>query len=88
MTRGDNAEILAQLYDRLHREFGRLAPVIIQVYAEEVGGLRLTFPDLQTLYRTERNRRIRVEFDGANTEELAIKYRLKKRQVRRIVQET
>lgn len=85
MTRADNQEAVAQLFDRLHGEFGRQAPVIIQVMAETVGGLRLTFPDLGTLYRTERNRRIRLEFHGNNLEELAIKYRLRKRQVRRIV---
>jgi Mor family transcriptional regulator len=52
---------------------------------ETVGGLRLTFPDLQDLYRAERNRRIRNEFTGFNYEELAIKYRLKRLQVRRIL---
>lgn len=87
MTREGNSEALAQLYDRLHSDFGRLAPQIIQTLAETVGGLRLTFPDLGTLYREERNRRIRAEFNGLNLEELAIRYRLRKRQVRRIVQE-
>ena len=85
MTRSDNSEVVSQLFDRLGREFGRLAPQIIQVMVECVGGCRLTFPDLQDLYRQERNRRIRAEFTGGNLEELSIKYRLKKRQVRNIV---
>lgn len=85
MTRSDNSEVVSQLFDRLGREFGRLAPQIIQVMVECVGGCRLTFPDLQDLYRQERNRRIRNEFTGGNWEELSIKYRLKIRHVRNIV---
>jgi Mor family transcriptional regulator len=86
VTRHENGEVIRELFDRLHREFGRMAPQIIQVMVECVGGCRLTFPDLQDLYRQERNRRITNEFNGGNHEELAIKYRLKVRQIRRIVQ--
>jgi len=86
MTRSENAEVVGQLFDRLHGEFGRLAPQIIQVIAEVAGRTRVTFPGLEDLYRAERNKRIRNEFTGANYEELAIKYRLRVRQVRRIVQ--
>ncbi len=85
MTRHEHQEIIAQLFDRLHREFGRMAPQIIQVMVECVGGCRLTFPDLQDLYRAERNKRICHEFNGGNLEELALKYRLKPRQVRYIL---
>ncbi len=85
MTRHEHQEIIAQLFDRLHREFGRMAPQIIQVMVECVGGCRLTFPDLQDIWRQERNRRIRLEFNGANVEELAILYRLTPRMVRYIV---
>jgi Mor family transcriptional regulator len=85
MTRSDNTEVVAQLFDRLHGEFGRLAPQIIQVIAEMVGRTRVTFPGLDDLYRSERNKRIRNEFIGTNYEELAIKYRLRVRQVRRII---
>lgn len=85
MTRQENSEAVAQLFDRLHAEFGRLAPAIIRVMAESVGGCRLTFPDLEDLYRAERNRRIIIEFNGVNLEELSIKYRLRKRWIRKIV---
>ncbi len=85
MTRSEHHEVIEQLFDRLHGEFGRLAPQIIQVMVECIGGCRLTFPDLQNLYRTERNRRIKNEFRGNNIEELALLYRLKPRQVRNIV---
>lgn len=75
-----------RLRERLHREFE--APIVIrffQVLAEELGGVRLTMPDLEEHYRWERNRRMRNEFNGVNVVELAIKYRLQARQVRRIV---
>jgi Mor family transcriptional regulator len=85
MTRAGNQDIVAELFGRLQREFGNMAPMIIKVMVETVGGVRMTFPDLQDLYRSERNRRLRSEFTGFNYEELAIKYRLKCRQVRRIL---
>ena len=85
MTRSDNSEAIDQLFGRLQREFGNLAPLIIKVMVESIGGYRITFPDLQDIYRQERNRRIQSEFTGFNYEELSIKYRLKTRQVRRIV---
>ncbi|MGE0156724.1 MAG: Mor transcription activator family protein [Geobacter sp.] len=85
-ARTENTEAIEQLFGRLQREFGNLAPLIIKVMVDSIGGLRITFPDLQDLYRQERNRLIRNEFTGFNHEELAIKYRLKARQVRRIIQ--
>lgn len=85
-ARTDNTEAIEQLFARLQREFGNLAPLIIKVMVDSIGGLRITFPDLQDLYRQERNRLIRNEFTGFNHEELAIKYRLKTRQARRIIQ--
>jgi len=86
MTKSGNQEAVEELFGRLQREFGNMAPRIITVIAETVGDLRLTFPGLQDLYRAERNRRLRNEFTGFNYEELAIKYRLKCRQVRKIIQ--
>ena len=85
MTRSEHAEVISNLFERFHSEFGRLAPQIIQVMVEVVGGYRLTFPDLRDLYRSERDRRIHNEFTGNNHEELAIKYRLRVRQIRRIL---
>lgn len=85
MTKSCNHEAIEQLFDCLQREFGNIAPHIIKTLVNCVGGLRLTFPDLQDIYRVERNKRIRNEFTGFNHEELANKYRLKPRQIRRIV---
>jgi Mor family transcriptional regulator len=86
MARAEHTELVAQLFSRFHSEFGNLSPQIIQVMVEVLGGYRITFPDLQDLYRAERNRRLMNEFNGGNYQELAIKYRLRIRQVRRIVQ--
>lgn len=86
MTRAEHTEVVTELFSRLQGEFGNMAPQIIQVMVEVVGGYRITFPDFQDLYRAERNRRLRTEFTGGNYQELAIKYRLRVRQVRRIVQ--
>lgn len=85
-SRTENSEAIDQLFERLHQEFGNLAPMIIQVMVESVGGMRITFPGLRDIYRQARNRQIRSEFTGVNHIELGIKYRLKPRQIRRIVQ--
>lgn len=50
-----------------------------------LGGVRMTIPDMEEMIRRERNRNIRAEFNGQNSEELAFKYQLKARQVRNIV---
>jgi len=84
-SRSENCEAIDQLFERLHQEFGNLAPLIIRLMVESIGGMRITFPDLQDLYRQARNRQIRNEFTGFNLVELGFKYRLKPRQIRRIV---
>jgi Mor family transcriptional regulator len=81
----EHREVIRELFDRLREEFGHEAPRIIQILVEAVGGMQIRIPDLSYLYRQERNRRIRNEFNGRNHEELAIKYRLKIRWVRRII---
>lgn len=74
-----------ELFDGLQQRFGNNAGEIIQAIVEICGGMQIRIPDLQYLYRQERNRRIRNEFTGFNYDELAIRYRLKCRQIRRIV---
>lgn len=82
-------ELFGQIVARLHHEFGICQTLqIVRVLAEEIGGVRVSFPDIQDLNRMERDRRISCEYTGANLEELALRYRLHRRQVRRIVQET
>lgn len=83
--RGDNQEVIAELFDRLHAQFGNHAPEIIKTMVSVLGGTRITFPDFEYLYRKERNHRIRIEFNGTNHEELSIKYRVSQKHVRRIL---
>ena len=83
--RGENTEIIEELFSQLHGEFGSLAPRIINRLVAVLGGTRITFPNLKYLYRQERDRRIRFEFNGTNHEELAIKYGIKTRWVREIL---
>ncbi len=61
------------------------SPRIINKMVSVLGGSRVTFPDLKYLYRQERDKRIRTEFNGVNYEELAIKYGIKTRWVREIL---
>jgi len=83
--RGENQEVIEELFSQLHGEFGSMAPQIINKLVQVLGGTRMTFPDLKYLYRKERDRRIRNEFNGRNYEELALRYGLKTRRVRDIV---
>lgn len=78
-------DVLDSFFERLGREFGPQAQRIVTVMAEELGGCRLTFPDLKDLYRLDRDRRIRREFNGSNLSELAIRYQLHVRHVRKIL---
>lgn len=85
MTRDYNRQAIEEAFDMLRRNYGNLAPQIINDLVISFGGLRLTFPDLQDLYREERNRRIRCEFTGFNYAELGIKYRLHPRMIKKIL---
>jgi Mor family transcriptional regulator len=78
-------DVVAELLNRLQCEFGALAPLIVQIIVESVGGLRIILPNFKSYYLVERNRRLKNEFTGQNFDELAIKYRLGARQVKRIV---
>ena len=74
-------------FEEIRQELGeKVAHRTLSIIVMTVGGMRLSIPDLQDLWRQERNRRIRNEFTGFNYEELAIKYRLKRQQVRKIIQ--
>lgn len=59
---------------------------IFRVMIEELGGLRVIVPTLKGLEIEERDRRIVALFDGQNHVELAERFRLSCRQVRRIIQ--
>jgi Mor family transcriptional regulator len=91
-TKSDNREALDGLYHRLCTDFGEASGLtIIRTITEELGGLRVSIPDLQDLQREERDRRIRALFNGNNYNELAERFtnsrgeRLSVRQIRNII---
>ena len=62
------------------------AQAIIRILVEELGGIRLTFPDFADLDRAARNARIRQQFDdGAKVGELAQNHDLHPNHIWRIL---
>lgn len=89
MTRAENREALKQFIGRIYREFGRgFGQTIILAFFEELGGMRITVPTIKELAQEDRDRRIRLQFNGVNYVELAARWGLSDRQVRRIVNRT
>ena len=84
--RSDNREALDQLFHRLRADFGHASgQAIIKTIIEELGGLRVSIPDLDDLYREERDNQIRAAFNGHNYEEISLRWNLSIRQVRYII---
>lgn len=82
----DNDASLDRAFMRIGRELGSdIAEVIVLIFAEEIGGVRLTFPDRRGLERQARNLIIRSSFNGANIDELALQHDLSPSQIRRIL---
>ncbi len=85
--RSENHDALEGLFDRLRESCGeKPSKEVIKIILEELGGLRISIPTLKELYKKERNKRIREIFNGANHEELAIRFGLSLTHVRWIVQ--
>lgn len=82
----ESAEALDRMFGRMVREFGSEAEHVLRVLAEELGGFRLTFPDVQDIERMARNKTICDRFTGCNYDELAARFSLHPSQVRRIVE--
>ncbi len=92
MSKYENREALDALFKRLCTDFGQASgEAIMRTIIEELGGLRVSVPDLRELEREERGRRIRARFNGTNYCELAECFtnpkgeHLSVRQVRNIV---
>lgn len=86
MPRAENRELFDQFVSRICSDFGlESGRAIMRVMFEELGGFRITIPTLEDLDREERDRRIRIIFNGINIEELSERFGISKRQVRRIV---
>ncbi len=68
--------------DELQEVFGRAVALEM---AKLYGGTQSYFPTLATATREDRDQQIRAEFRGDNVKELARKYRLGVKQIRRIL---
>ncbi len=59
---------------------------VLRVMYEELGGMRITVPTIRDLEIEARDKRVRLKFRGDNHNELAERFGLSVRHVRRIVQ--
>ncbi len=88
-------KVVFGLFRRIYKKFGEVSgDEIVRTIVHECGGLRVSIPDHQDLYRIERDRKIRALFNGANHRELSLMFHdpqsglhLTVRQVRRILNE-
>jgi len=84
--KSETQDALDRLFHRLCTDFGEASgQTIIRTIIEELGGLRLSFPDMREMSREERDMRVRARFRGNNYDELASYFRLSPRQVRNII---
>ena len=89
--KNDSREAFQRWARRVMDEHGHdRGSLILKSLIEECGGLRLRLPDLQDIYRDERDRYIRAKFSGdpRQYEEFAINFNLHIRQVRRIIHDS
>ncbi len=53
----------------------------------ELGGRRIWFPDIETLYRMERNLKICAIYNGTNHKEIALRFKLSVTQINNIIEQ-
>ncbi len=84
--RSDSMRYIGELWKCLIVQFGESSgKTIMKTFLCELGGLRLCFPDHETLYREERNRRIRELWNEQNAVELGAMFGLDPSMIRLIV---
>ena len=83
--KSETRDALNRLSHRLCTDFGEASgKTIIRTLIEELGGLRISFPDEREISRETRDMRVRARFRG-NYDELASDFGLNPRQVRNII---
>jgi Mor family transcriptional regulator len=87
MKRSDNRQVIDACFARLMEELGEHGRKAVRIIVEELGGLQIHMPSVRTLEIEARDAQIRREFDGSNYRELALKYGLDLRWVRKIIDE-
>jgi Mor family transcriptional regulator len=75
-------ELFCQITQRFDEP---VAEECINMIIAELGGIRVTVPSQEHIYRQDRNLKIRKLFNGANISELALRFELSVTQIRRIV---
>jgi Mor family transcriptional regulator len=77
LRNSENCKEMRALYDCLCERFGNASgAAIMRMFLLELKGCRISFPDQEDLYREERNRKIKSEFNGDNYQELALRWGL------------
>lgn len=77
---------LQEWFTSVLADFGEVSgTAIIHSFIAHLGGCRISIPDLGYLFRQERDRKIRAGFNGTNYTELAERWGLSPRQIRRII---
>lgn len=74
-TKSETREALQEWFRSLITDFGEASGhAIIKSFISFCGGLRISVPDFEDLWREERDRRIRAAFNGVNYTELAERF--------------
>jgi len=64
-VKSETRDDLDRLFHRLCTDFGEASgKTIIRTIIEELGGLRLSFPDMREMSREARDMRVRARFRG------------------------
>ena len=89
MSDSEYNDAVDSFYQRLVYEFGLASgKAILQIFFEELGGLRINVPTIVMIERVLRDQRIINNFTGFNYRELSLRFGLSVRQIRRIVNKT
>jgi Mor family transcriptional regulator len=82
----ESRQSIQNFINRVNQEVGLpAAQRITQALLEELGGQRVMVPTLQTFEQMEINEKICTLFTGANVSELAGRFNISERHIRRIV---
>lgn len=81
----ESMEAIERLFDRFNRDLGPLAEKAKSALVAELGSMRLTIPSMKVLEREQRNRRVCLEFKGNNIPELAERYDMSQRGIRKVL---
>jgi len=77
---------LQEWFTSVLADFGEVSgTAIIKSFIAHLGGCRISIPDFDDLSRQERDRKIRAAFNGVNYNELAERFGISARWVRRII---